>query len=122
MEIARQFVYVIAAPSTTKVGRARNPSERVRQLQGGCADPLTVCMTFGPMPTLEAAAVERFAHALLAAMRLQGEWFDVSAAQGIEAVRKALKLIAAGEDVPKRKPRKYGPEGRNYPRKIRCNN
>jgi hypothetical protein len=76
-EIALQYVYVISAPQLgLKIGRARNPADRLRALQCACPKQLTLERKFGHYPVLLASAIERTVHGVFKAHRIKGEWFS----------------------------------------------
>ncbi len=93
-----QRVYVIESAEGVrgvKIGVARNPKSRLRDLQVARPDLLRVAGVVVPSAGT-ALAVEQAAHAVAARYRLQGEWFDLSAEAALEAVRMADAAIAAG--------------------------
>jgi hypothetical protein len=104
MHFSQNFIYVISGGQRTKVGRAWNPGDRMRILQSKSPDKLALTAAIGPMTELKAAAVERFAHHLMAPARLEGEWFDVTPEKAEAAVKRALELVDEGTDLPKRLP------------------
>jgi hypothetical protein len=108
------YVYVISAGDLRhKVGVAKDPDQRCRDLQCGSADKLFVVHReqIGP----RAIEIEHAAHGLLRNKRLQLEWFAVSGEDAIDAIRRAV----AGERAPK--PRPKGPKwcDRNPPISLR---
>lgn len=66
-------IYAIREGDAVKIGLARKPAERVRQLQIGNPRPLLLYAT--APATL---ALEQHLHGVLAAEHRRGEWFDVN--------------------------------------------
>ena len=58
-----------------KIGIAKNPTQRIKQLQTGNSDKLEIIETYQSenASKIESALHNRFAH-----MRNEGEWFDLS--------------------------------------------
>lgn len=86
-------VYVIAAPEVSsgrvKIGwTSRPPAERLATLQTGSPTPLRlVFWTEGNEST------ERVLHALFAARRVHGEWFDFAEEDPVALVTEAVQLL-----------------------------
>lgn len=72
---AGSFVYCIVHHERrmAKIGVTKNVDRRFRQLQTGCADPLTL---FGYLPG--GFSLEKAFHDHFSARRRHGEWFDDS--------------------------------------------
>lgn len=68
-----EYVYFIKATRFLKIGRSANPHARVADLQ--CAHP-TELRLIAVIPCQNAIAVERGLHAIFAARRRLGEWFE----------------------------------------------
>jgi hypothetical protein len=82
-------VYVIqAGGGPVKIGHARNLAERMRAIQIG--SPYRLRMMFAA-ECIDGSVcqVERLAHAKIAASRMTGEWFDVSADVAADIIRAA---------------------------------
>lgn len=87
---AQAYVYVIAAKDgPVKVGIAADAASRCAMLQTGNAADLTVVHKV-EVERAAARLIERYAHDLLSADRVRGEWFDVDPADAIAAVDAAL--------------------------------
>lgn len=88
-----KYVYVIG-PKTghLKIGLAKSVSARFGQLQTGSPIPLTLHFSVG-VQSHTAGRVEDHAHWLLHEYRASGEWFNVSAALAIEAVKEAVLSV-----------------------------
>lgn len=84
-----QYVYFMSADDQFfKVGVARNPDQRLRELQTGCPYKLRINGTTSLSPQgVDAVMLEREIHTLLAWDRMSGEWFNSSG----EALARALK-------------------------------
>jgi hypothetical protein len=89
-EGSEAFVYVIAAgASVHKIGTSkRSPMQRLRALQTGCHERLTL-VGVASVPVADIRGIEKRAHLSLARQRRAGEWFEVSAAEAIAAVERA---------------------------------
>lgn len=83
-------LYVLAsAGGMCKIGMAKDPAERLRQLVTGHPHKLVLAQSFPVEPHM-AAHLERAAHIRLAAHRMQGEWFSVSREDAIAAVEAVI--------------------------------
>ena len=82
-------VYVIEAhPDLVKIGSSAHPRQRLVALQIG--NPLTLRVAFETPLRLDAHQVEQAAHVSLAGKRSQGEWFNCTVAEAVEAIETAL--------------------------------
>src|ERR1700730_692977 len=96
------FLYVLQGKHClTKIGVSTNPNARLRQLRTASAFPIDFAFV-AATPGI-GFDIERKAHATRAAHRLHGEWFGVSAAPAVAALRgaahrlrKPLRPIKAG--------------------------
>lgn len=80
-------IYVIGAPGhPVKVGFARNVANRIRAIQTGFPHPLRLYLAVR-VDEREARLLERRCHDALRPKRLNGEWFDVPAAEAMRIVR-----------------------------------
>jgi hypothetical protein len=88
------YVYVIVAgDDAVKVGLARDTLNRLKALQTGHYKKLFIAHQVG-FPTVdEAYVIERRAHRLLRAKRIEGEWFSVSAHEAMLAIGQAINGI-----------------------------
>lgn len=94
------YVYVISAGGGRhKIGVAKDPDQRRRDLQCGSADKLAV--VHRELIGRRAVEIEHAAHGLIRDKRLHLEWFAVSAEDAIDAIRRAV----AGERAPKPPPK-----------------
>ncbi len=84
------YIYVVAAPSRTKIGISWNANVRMANLQAWAPETLTLVWT-GSGPRSQIMDVERTAHAHLASWRLAGEWFDVTPERAVEVVQGIMK-------------------------------
>jgi predicted GIY-YIG superfamily endonuclease len=66
-----------------KIGIAKNPKQRIRQLQTGNSDELTLIETYQSENAfkIETALHNRFSH-----VRQEGEWFDLSITEEVKFV------------------------------------
>jgi hypothetical protein len=93
-------VYVISAgPEKVKVGKANNPQQRMRDLQTGHYETLSLFHSVD-CALHEVMAAEHMAHALLRDKRLRGEWFSVTPDEAKEAIEKALDAVRRGIEPP----------------------
>lgn len=83
-------VYIIGSRQTgpLKIGVANNPTARLRGLQTGSAEPLSLLHLERAGPV--AAVVERTAHRMLSDRRETGEWFDISLIEAQAIVRGSM--------------------------------
>ncbi len=72
------YVYVIKAGDRCKVGKARNPSQRLSELQTGCPIKLELVASIQCRSDAHALHVEKLAHRVLRIDRRRGEWFAYS--------------------------------------------
>ena len=89
-------VYVISADEEgpCKIGIAKSPENRRKQLQVGNPRQLVVAYQKAVSGPEMAQRVERAAHTILLETRLQGEWFSSSVPEAISAVNGALESPA----------------------------
>lgn len=79
-----RYLYVIAGGLSVKIGVARNPHQRLKELQTGHDFQLELLATAPAHVALEPALHQRFAH-----VRMTGEWFQLTSeiARFIEDLR-----------------------------------
>ena len=67
-----------------KIGIAKNPKQRIRQLQTGNSDELTLIETYESenASKIESALHNRFSH-----VRQSGEWFDLSITEEVNFIK-----------------------------------
>lgn len=89
-QVFTEQVYVIGTDGSTriKIGRSRNLSKRLAELQRMSPLPLTVLCTYSGGAELEAALHRHFQH-----FRTHGEWFDLRDADPVVATEAAVSLI-----------------------------
>lgn len=85
-----QHLYVISHPAgAVKIGIAGDPRRRLSALQ--IASPVKLKTEFSaPCDEQTAKKIEARAHSILSGHRQSGEWFSVTAAEAIDAVRRAI--------------------------------
>lgn len=87
-----QRVYVMESEiGLVKLGISENPEARCRTIQGTTG--IRLKLAHSGDGRIDAKAVEFAAHALLKEKRRTGEWFDVTAAEAIEAIKTAEETI-----------------------------
>lgn len=70
------FVYFIENQAGhVKIGWSKDPVKRLKTLQTGSSDPLTLVYVAGFIDVADARCCERELHHWLAARRVYGEWF-----------------------------------------------
>ena len=72
------YVYFLRArgtPKRIKIGKAKDPIERMRALQTGCPHKITLAGAIKCKDDSQALRVEKALHAVFADKRKQGEWF-----------------------------------------------
>lgn len=81
------FLYVIAAKKEgpVKLGLSQDPQRRVRQLQTGSAELLTIHHT-EEVSDARVKIAEGALHRMLGHKRLKGEWFNMSVEEAIAEV------------------------------------
>ena len=100
-EALGDYVYVIQGEhGHAKIGVSADPGSRLAALQTGSSCPLSI--VWCSRVAGDAYAVEQEAHAMLAAHRLAGEWFDINPEGAIGAIYgAAYRLnIPLGEFAP----------------------
>lgn len=81
------FLYIISASEAgpVKLGFSNDPSKRVKQLQTGSAQPLTLYHA-EEVEDARVKIAEKALHRLLGHCRLKGEWFTMSVEDAIAEV------------------------------------
>ena len=93
------FLYVIASGEFRKIGMASNIRGRLGSI--ACHNPLPVTLDYHhACPIDRVLRAEALAHEALATKKIRGEWFAVSKARAIAAVRNAIST-ALDEPQPK---------------------
>ena len=102
-----RHVYVIGPPvGLQKVGLATDPKQRLATLQTACPFDLFLHLAVA-VPFAEAHAIERRAHRLLARSCVRNEWFEVSPAEAIAAVKSATAPREAAKLVSQQTPAEW---------------
>ena len=86
------FVYAIVAESAVKIGIARNPFTRIRELQTG--NPLDLRLVAIEDAGEDARYLEHYVHHALRAHRMRGEWFRLD-----DTVRTCVERFSRGEFI-----------------------
>jgi len=60
-----------------KIGKAKNPKQRLKELQAGCPFPMKLALTLDYDSAKDAHSSESELHKLLAHHKINGEWFAV---------------------------------------------
>lgn len=74
-QAGEQYVYIMAAGDFVKVGRARNITQRISQIQCGCPLEIVPVVMFGSFREKDAGSIERDLHQRMASHKSYGEWF-----------------------------------------------
>lgn len=94
-----RFVYLMerVGSEVVKVGISRAPEERLRAMQTGHPDRLSIVRTWF-LGFREARTVESIVHRVLADHRLAGEWFSVSAEQAEAEIETVITRTDGGRN------------------------
>lgn len=87
----KTYLYVIAPNEAgpSKIGFSNDPDKRVRQLQTGCPERLS--LQYVQETTLtEARRIEKSIHQTLGYLRKTGEWFDLTVSDAILEVQHGM--------------------------------
>lgn len=85
----RGFVYVISG-KYQKIGHSRSPGNRLDHFKTASPYKLTLAFT---LECWNAERAERMAHGILAAKRLNGEWFDIPQEEAIRIVKECVTAV-----------------------------
>jgi len=72
-----------------KIGIAKNPSQRVKQLQTGNSDKLSIIETYR---SENASKIESALHFQYSHVRNEGEWFDLSISDEVNFTKKCKQI------------------------------
>lgn len=90
-------IYAVGATGhPIKVGIAADVRKRVGQLQVGQPHQLRILVT-REVPAQHARSIELRAHAILAAKRMRGEWFNAALGETRAAIDQAIQEFAAAQ-------------------------
>lgn len=87
-----EFIYVIAGRGLVKVGYSSDPHRRAKGISHAIGYGVSV-VAFERVPCGTGYKAEKAAHAMLAAHRVFGEWFDVPADVAIDTIRQAAEAF-----------------------------
>ena len=74
-QATEHFVYAVSGGGRVKIGLAKDPDRRLKSLQTGNADKLSIAGAIRCKTRAEARTLERRIHVACSRHRLQGEWF-----------------------------------------------
>lgn len=95
MDLNERCLYVISTPSGYwKIGIAKEPQNRLRSLQTGNPEQLTLYTEIGTLE-LDPLSIEREIHNNLAPFRTTGEWFKATQKQILTGIRRAFSRYRA---------------------------
>lgn len=90
----KTYVYVISAgPGFQKIGMAKNPKSRMRDLQIGNPIELEISHLVQPVPAHVARNIERTTHQMLRKFNCGGEWFRCGVELAAQSVEIAFTLL-----------------------------
>ena len=72
-----------------KIGIAKNPTQRIKQLQTGNSDKLVIIKTY---QSENASKIESTLHNHYGYLRNEGEWFDLSVSDEIEFLERCKTI------------------------------
>jgi predicted GIY-YIG superfamily endonuclease len=89
-----EYIYVIASNPNgpVKIGRSADPPKRLKQLQTGHAQPLSIHYQ-QEISGDEVNLMERAVHKTIRHKRLKGEWFSITVEEAIFEVKHAVILF-----------------------------
>ena len=102
-----RFLYIIGSDNTSpiKLGIANNPKKRIKQLQTGNSEKLSIHHTL-QLPYDNCRTFERILHYSLRRYRLKGEWFDMSPKEAFDYITFLMIHLDINQDL-----KKYLPNG-----------
>lgn len=95
------FLYAISSNNQkpVKLGISKNPLKRVKQLQTGHSEKLSLYHT-EKVPADKVRLYENILHKDLSLKRKQGEWFDVTVEEAISYIKLTLIENEPSELIP----------------------
>ena len=69
------FIVAFKSPRKVKIGKSKNPIERLKELQTGCPEKLKLEGVIKCRSESHALQMEKAAHALFKEKHYRGEWF-----------------------------------------------
>lgn len=102
------FVYVIVSGEAVKIGFARDPGKRVKEIRTGAAEGASIFYQRKFTTERQARFVEKYAHRQLGLFRMSGEWFRCSP-------HKARSIVSRAKVPPKAELEKNGGYGWREP-------
>lgn len=105
------YVYVISCAAYHKVGMARDPLRRMREMQVGNPFEMRIIRTF-EVADYMASSIEARTHTVLREYHVRGEWFSAPEAMVLAAVESSLGNNAVTRSEPR--------EDRRSPTAPRC--
>ena len=85
-----RYVYLIRGnDGKYKIGIAKNPSQRIKQLQTGNSDKLALIETY---QSENASKIESALHFHYSHVRNEGEWFDLSVSDEVDFTKRCKQI------------------------------
>lgn len=92
------YVYFLRTKGRIKIGKARNPIERMKTLQTGCPTEITLAGAIRCKSDSHALRVEKRFHEYFAARHKRGEWFQCTDPV-LTKIWEILNQLADGKDI-----------------------
>lgn len=77
------YVYLMKAGEALKIGKSRNPAQRIKEVQVGNPVDVSLLAVFKCATVGQSSIFERALHRKFKSSRLRGEWFNASIADAI---------------------------------------
>lgn len=75
------YIYLIGYGNNIKIGKSNNPDKRLRELQTGVPDTLSIIGLIGCCSEKKAYELEELLHKAYRKVRIRGEWFNLNPAE-----------------------------------------
>lgn len=87
--------------NVVKIGKARNPHDRMSEIQVGSSERLRLMGMIRCKSDAEAYKLERFLHDLLRRQRMHGEWFNLRKSQ-MRMIKRVMRTANEAADADMR--------------------
>ncbi len=101
-----------------KIGKAKDPYKRVKEVQTGCPFPLTIYKIHTVYKHQNAYDIEANLHQRMKKYRCSGEWFRILETDFEKFISTINSYLFHNSDIPRKKKIKHCP---NYIKKARAN-
>lgn len=92
------FIYAISNGTNIKIGYSKNPIKRLKQLQTGCVDKLSIIHKI-EVDDKKVKIVETLIHKKLSSYKISGEWYNISNKEAIDELNIAEILYVNNENL-----------------------